>query len=207
MVQSDHEESSMLKRAALLLLTGLLTSSCASTISAYKNRAVSKHGIMYKDKFEEGQVFVMTGERRLAVAIPLGTQRHFNLCAEPLPDVAAAFGAASSLNASRAGTEVGVTDATAMKILQTFNRTENAELLRVWSFVSCLAWAQGQLENPVYKAAFKQMTAGIIDVMKTNAIQARAPAATGAVADATVQPDKANDGNAAGGSSESTKET
>ncbi|EZP65277.1 hypothetical protein BV96_04701 [Sphingomonas paucimobilis] len=60
----------MFLRIFPLILAAVILPGCASTISAYKNRATSKHGLFNENKYEQGQIFIMSGERRVAVAFP-----------------------------------------------------------------------------------------------------------------------------------------
>lgn len=163
-------------RAISLAVSGLLLSGCAAALSAYKNRSSNKMDIGATSA-QAGEIVIVTGERRIAIAIP--NQANFQFCAEALPDAAAAFGAASSAGLARPGMQGGINESSAMGLLQTFNRTENAELLRSWGFISCLAKAQRHFEDPEYRALFTTMTNGLVEVMKANAANTTAILATG----------------------------
>lgn len=165
-----------MKKILFITAIGYALSGCSASISAYKNRAISKHGTLYKEKFENGQVMALTGDRRLAIGFPEKPSTPFKFCAESIPDAAAAIGAASSLKVSD---KIEAGDSVSTGLLQTFNRTENAELFRAWSFTMCSAWAQGAITTPQYHESLSTMTGALAEVMKTNATKGITYAAPG----------------------------
>ena len=160
------------KLAAICLLMNL--AGCASTISAVTNRSIAAHD------FKEGRIFSMTGERRLAMAVAKMKKddpKRVVMCAESLPEVAAAVAASSSASASLVNQGSGaLSDAFQTQLLQTFTRTEISEVLRQLSWQLCQAWAQGALTDDEYKAELNRLVTAGIDVMKVRADQT--PAAT-----------------------------
>lgn len=160
-----------LARIAGSLSAALITAGCAGSINAWKNDPLQSYTV------DKPSIYTMTGDRRTAV---------FNLqssplkyCAESMPDAVAAVAASSNAsarapNGSGLGeVAVGVSDTTAVGLLQTFQRTEIAELSRQLGWSTCLAWAQGAITDAQYHAILQQMVTGIVDVMKTRAGQAQ----------------------------------
>ena len=188
-------------------LASLVLTGCSSLMTSYKSRSMSKHGVLYKEKFFNGQVFVLTGDRRVAIAVPTNPDRAWNFCSESLPDVAAAAGASTNINLSTTAADgndkgLAIGDAFTQSLLKTFTRTENAELFRNWNFAFCMASAQGRLTDAESTSAklFTQMTTGLIEVMKKNA-EKGGPAPAGgpdtAMASAATEANKANEKMAA----------
>lgn len=162
-----------------IILIGFTLSGCASSIISYKNRAVSKHDLA-KQKYQTGAVFVLTGERRLAVAFP-ADKLNYRFCPESLPDVASAIGAASTGSADWGGRKLGFSDQVTQALMQTFQRTNDAELLRQLAFMNCTAWAQtpqravdGTMDK-AYWDQVKHITTEVLALMKER--KAAAPAA------------------------------
>ena len=154
------------KLAKLTSITVLLSlSGCASTISAVTNRSIAAHD------FREGRIFSMTGERRLAMTVRTKDGRVV-LCAESLPEVAAAVAASSSASASLVNRGSGaLSDAFQTQLLQTFTRTEISEVMRQLSWQLCQAWAQGGLDHPVYSVQLRRLITAGIKVMEARAAQ------------------------------------
>jgi hypothetical protein len=151
------------KFASVLILLAL--SGCASTISAVTNRSIAAH------EFRPGRIFSMTGERRLAMTVQREDGRVV-MCAESLPEVAAAVAASSSASASLVNQGSGaLSDAFQTQLLQTFTRTEISEVLRQVSWQLCQAWAQGALQDDEYQAELHRLVTAGIDVMKARAAQ------------------------------------
>lgn len=151
------------KFASVFLLAAL--PGCASTISAVTNRSIAAH------EFTSGRIFSMTGERRLAMTVTMRDSRVV-MCAESLPEVAAAVAASSSASASLVNRgSAALSDAFQTQLLQTFTRTEISEVLRQLSWQLCQAWAQGALDDNEYQAELNRLVTAGIDVMKTRAAQ------------------------------------
>lgn len=184
-------------------LFSLILTGCSSLLTSYKSRSMSKHGVLYKEKFFNGQVFVLTGDRRVAIAIPTNPNKEWNFCSESLPDVAAAAGASTNINLSAAAVDgkektLAIGDAFTQSLLKTFTRTENAELFRNWNFAFCMASAQGRLDDKESASAelFAEMTTGLIEIMKKNAEKGTPTPAGGpdsATAAAATEPGKAKE--------------
>jgi hypothetical protein len=84
----------------------------------------------------------------------------------------AAFSAASKANAAvPEKASAGFEDATYAGLLQTFQRTEIAEVYRQMGWNICLAWAQGATADPVYLGLLQQYLTGGIEVIKARAAQ------------------------------------
>lgn len=134
--------------AVLILLSG-----CSSTITAWKSRPFAQHTLgRPEQKGGDSQLYILTAERRVAVLIPENWDKHF--CAESLPEAALALSATSSADLSNAGNgSLNVSDEVRASLLQTFTRTERAEILRQMGWQLCQAWAQNVLSDVEYKEA------------------------------------------------------
>lgn len=154
----------MLIRGLLLAEAGLWVSSCASLITAFKNDPLQHYDLVGPT------IYTMTGDRRTAVALK-GPQG-FRFCAESLPDAVAVFTASSKAKLLAEGKfEAGLDEATAAGLLQTFQRTEIAEVYRQLGWNTCMAWAQGAIGDARYSQMLTAMVAGGIDIMKIRASQ------------------------------------
>ena len=147
----------------LLALATFCLTGCAGAITAWKNDPLQSY------KVEGPSIYAMTGDRRTAVFSDQTSPRKY--CAESLPDAVAAIAASSRAAAKTKGVEVEFGEATAVGLLQTFQRTEIAEVSRQLGWNTCLAWAQGAISNAEYHALLQQIVAGSIDVMKKRASQ------------------------------------
>lgn len=148
-------------------LASISLGGCAAAISAMKNDPLQKWTI------RNPTMFAMTGDRRTAVVLPSSTGNRF--CAESLPDAVAAFTAASKVSASLEGKASGTIDeATYAGLLQTFQRTEIAEIYRQMGWNLCLAWAQGATNDPNYMPLLTAYLNSGIDVIKMRAAQTQA---------------------------------
>ena len=174
-------------RLCVIVISALLCCSCSSTITSWKNRSVSKHSLMYPSN-RGGDIFVLTGERRMAFAIP--ENANFKFCPESLPDAAAGTAASSELSKSKTETDkLTLNDQFAMNLLQTFNRTENAELFRQWNFAACSFWAQNAFADPKLAELFEIMTKATAAMMQKNAEKSTGnTAATGAKPNSSLSP-------------------
>jgi len=157
-----------LKSALCVFMISSLTG-CASVVTAWKNDPLQAYSV------KQPSIYAMTGDRRTAVFSDRNSTLKY--CAESLPDAVAAFAAASSAKAKAeglkggAGGEIGFSEQTAVALLQTFQRTEIAELSRQLGFNTCLAWAQGAITNEQYGALLVKIVDGSIDVMKERSKQ------------------------------------
>lgn len=144
-----------------LAATGL--SGCAGAITAWKSDPLQSYNVAAPS------IYAMTGDRRTAVFTKRDSLLKY--CAESLPDAVAAVAASSSATAKGKGVELGMTDATTISLLQTFQRTEIAEVSRQLGWNTCLAWSQGAITDAQYFGLLQQMVTGSIDVMKARASQ------------------------------------
>jgi hypothetical protein len=159
----------------LTVISSFMLSACSSMVTAWKNDPLQAYTI------ERPTIYAMTGDRRTAVMMLPGQGQRF--CAESLPDAAAAFSAASEANAGVKDQVTGAfKDSTTAALLQTFQRTEIAEVYRQMGWNLCLAWAQQAIDTPQYHALLKEYLTGGIDVIKTRASQPAAAAAGAAAA-------------------------
>lgn len=62
-----------------------------------------------------------------------------------------------------------IAEATAAALLQTFQRTENAELSRQMGWNICLAWSQGGITDGQYYGLLDKLVMGAVDVMRIRA--------------------------------------
>ena len=94
-------------------------------------------------------VYAMTGDRRTAVMFAPDSKYRF--CAESLPDAVTVFTASSGAKANLAGKgEVEIRDQSAAAVLQTFHRTEIADVYRQMGWNACIAWAQHGITDEQY---------------------------------------------------------
>lgn len=156
-------ESSANYRAAetwARLLTGallggacFLVSGCAGVVTAFKNDPLQAYDV------EHASIYAMTGDRRTAVMLEQNPKHRF--CAESLPDAVAAFAASSRARAGITGKgDAEFSDATTAGLLQTFQRTEIAEVYRQMGWNTCLAWLQGAITQPQYHELLRKMVDG-----------------------------------------------
>lgn len=159
----------MILRCAIIFLTALSLSACASLVTAFKNDPLQSYNV------PGATVYAMTGDRRTAVFFD--TTRQLRYCAESLPDAVAAYAAASSAKlradqiSGSSGVEAGFNDTTSVGLLQTFQRTEIAEVSRQMGWNLCLAWTQGGITNDQYFNLLDKLVTGSVDVMKTRSGQ------------------------------------
>jgi len=125
---------------ALISAASLCATGCASVVTAWKNDPLQVYAVR-NDAKSVGSIYAMTGDRRTAILFKHGDR--FRFCAESLPDAVAAFSAASRASASVESKAKGeFADAALANVLQTFQRTEIAEVYRQIGWNLCLAWAQ-----------------------------------------------------------------
>jgi hypothetical protein len=147
--------------ASLLSLTG-----CAGVVTAFKNDPLQAYPA------DQASVYAMTGDRRTAVMMSKDSPYRF--CAESLPDAVAAFSASSKASLGIDGKgNAAIEDAAVAGLLQTFQRTEIAEVFRQLGWNTCLAWAQGAITQEEYHALLSKMVAGGLEVMAKRASQAQ----------------------------------
>jgi hypothetical protein len=152
-------------KGLLLASASLLIAGCASLVTAFKNDPLQHYDMVGPT------VYTMTGDRRTAVAL-VGPNGGYRFCAESLPDAVAVFTASSKAKLLAEGKfEAGLDEATAAGLLQTFQRTEIAEVYRQLGWNTCMAWAQGAIDNTSYANLLSAMVAGGIDIMKVRASQ------------------------------------
>jgi hypothetical protein len=151
-------------RAPLTVLLAVATTGCASTVTAWKNDPLQSYSI------KESSIYAMTGDRRTAVL--LNPANSYRFCAESLPDAVAAYSAASK---GSAGVKDKVTgafeDATYAGLMQTFQRTEIAEIYRQLGWNMCLAWAQGAIGSSEYAALLTKFADKGLEAITTRAGQ------------------------------------
>lgn len=153
-------------RALLISAFAVATGGCASMVTAWKNDPLQSY------KIESSSIYAMTGDRRTAIIFRDELTKKNRFCAESLPDAVAAFSAASKANAGvKDKVTAGYEDAAYAGLLQTFQRTEIAEIYRQLGWNMCLAWAQGGLEDPHYRALLTKFADGGLDAIAKRAIQ------------------------------------
>jgi len=146
---------------------------CSSLVTAWKNDPLQSYTI------ERPSIYAMTGDRRTAVIMMPGQGQRF--CAESLPDAAAAFSAASEASAGVQDRATGAfKDSATAALLQTFQRTEIAEVYRQIGWNLCLAWAQEAIDSAQYHALLKDYVGGGIKAIETRAAQPAAGATASA---------------------------
>jgi hypothetical protein len=161
----------LLTKAPFLATTFLAMTSCAGTVSAWKNDPLQSY------KVAGPSIYAMTGDRRTAVFTRKDKDGPLRFCAESMPDAISVFTGSSAVNVKAEGitkslgVEAGFTDTSAAGVLQTFQRTEIAEVLRQLGWNTCLAWAQGAITEPEYYGLLDKVVTGSIDVMKTRSTQ------------------------------------
>jgi hypothetical protein len=149
----------LVSAASLFSLTG-----CAGVVTAFKNDPLQAYPA------NRESVYAMTGDRRTAVMMNKDSPLRF--CAESLPDAVAAFSASSKASIGIEGkAQGGFSDSTAAGLLQTFQRTEIAEVFRQLGWNTCLAWAQGAIDEKQYFGLLEKMVVGGLDVMTRRASQ------------------------------------
>lgn len=159
----------MLFRNILITVSCLLLPGCAGYLNAWTNDPFQHQAV------KGPTIYTMTGDRRTTVFNDRNSSMKY--CAESLPDAVAAVAASSSASLSAQGLEGGaggeakMSDATTISLLQTFRRTEIAELSRQLGWSTCLAWAQGAIDNAQYHAILQDIISGSLEVMKTRAQQ------------------------------------
>lgn len=131
---------------------------CATLVTAWKNDPLQSYDVAGTS------VYAMTGDRRTAIFFmgPDGTKR---FCAESLPDAVAAFSATSKAAAAldggpKAKGEASFEERAIAGLLQTFQRTESAELYRQMGWNTCIAWAQGGIDSSQYFNLLETMIDG-----------------------------------------------
>ncbi|HYD39168.1 MAG TPA: hypothetical protein VEA60_16235 [Allosphingosinicella sp.] len=147
--------------AAALLLTG-----CASSITALQNSPTKPHTL------RPNRFFSLTGERRLAFQVKRSDDR-VAWCAESLPEASQAVSATSKPNLQvPKGPTLGTDESFSTTLLQTFARTEIAEMYRQMAWQACQAWAQEVYTDAQYRDQLNQLLASGIKVIETRATQA-----------------------------------
>lgn len=112
----------------------------------------------------------VTGERRLEFIAPKGS--NLRMCAESLPEVSSAVAAATGASANIVDKgAASVNDAFKTALLQTFTRTEIAEVLRQMGWQACQAWAQGALDDAQYREQLAKIIDAGIKVVELRASQ------------------------------------
>lgn len=164
-----------------LLLTTFPLAGCASTISAWKNRGVASHTL------RPNRFFTLTGERRLAFQVdrydPATSKPQWDSrnkrwvsrvawCAESLPDASQAVTATSKPTVKFSDkANLGIDDAYATTLVQTFARTEIAEVYRQMGWQACQAWAQGVYDDAHYREQLDRLLASGTRVIEERAKQ------------------------------------
>lgn len=137
-----------------IVLLGLLCG-CSSFATAVFERPQIRDEI--KDS-QEVVIITTTGERRI-------TTTHSGIvCAESYPDVATAAGAVSKAAASASGSQGAgtvsgnVSDQFQTALLQTFNRTETADVVRQIGWQICQAYSNARITKYDYYALLNNLT-------------------------------------------------
>ena len=137
-----------------------------------------------------------TAERRLIIARvrrdPIRGPEDRVLCAESLPDAAQAIAARDALAVSQSlasgrTTSIELDTQVRTALLQTFQRTELAELSRQLAWQVCLAYANGALTTEEYRTQLIRIIDGSFRVMERR-IEAAPTPRRGSVAPETGQP-------------------
>ena len=156
----------MLRPLSLGLLAALALSGCASSITALQNSPTKPHTL------RPNRFFSLTGERRLAFQVKRSDDR-VAWCAESLPEAAQAVSATSKPNLQIPnGPTVGTDDSFSTTLLQTFTRTEIAEMYRQMAWQACQAWAQEVYTDAQYREQLNMLLASGIKVIETRSTQA-----------------------------------
>lgn len=148
-------------RLSALGLAAMQLGGCASYLNAIFTRSVSS------EKMLDSKLLTMTGERRVAIAVPRGGESV--LCAESLPDAAQAAGGRTGLQLKGSGTagrSLGFEDESQTALLQTFTRTETSDVIRQLGWQVCNAYAVGAIDKRAYGKLLTKITEGAIEVMK-----------------------------------------
>ncbi len=157
----------------LTLLSALALAGCAGTITAFKNDPLQSYEVKVPS------IYAMTGDRRTAVFARQNSDMKY--CAESLPDAVAAVAASSRAAANYKEAGIDIADSTAVGLLQTFQRTEIAEVSRQLGWNTCLAWAQGAITSSQYHQLLEKLVVGSIDVMQKRAGQPVVPLPVGSM--------------------------
>lgn len=164
-----------MRRPLLLLLPLTLTGGCSSIASALLGRPVQADH--YKDGEQSLSVMALQGQYRVGVIRDVRST--LRACAESLPDTAVAAGASSGVTVSdptAAGARsLAANDEYQTALLQTFHRTETADVVRQLGWQYCQAWSNGALRDAQYAALLEQLTRGAVAVLEKRA--SGAPAA------------------------------
>lgn len=160
--------------AAFLIALSPALAGCASTLNAIFERSVADEDVY------DHKVLTMTGERRIAIVVP----RHSPnvICAESLPDAARASGARSALDIQAGGTgrpALGVDDQVQTALLQTFTRTETADVVRQLGWQVCNAYANRAIDYRMYSSLLVEIVGGANRVMQERAKAGTQVAAAG----------------------------
>jgi hypothetical protein len=151
-------------RQILLTTSALGLSGCAGIVTALTNDPLQHYNP------QGSTVYAMTGDRRTAVITDPQSSLHF--CAESLPDAVAAYSASSKAKLGLTGKGEGsFEDGVTAGLLQTFQRTEIAEVYRQMGWNTCLAWAQGAITDEQYYQLLTKMVDGGLTVMETRSKQ------------------------------------
>lgn len=153
----------------LLCATSLTICGCAPIVTAWKNDPLQAYDVAGPS------IYAMTGDRRTAVFADKESKLKY--CAESMPDAVAAYAASSRANAkvtglkNEAAVDAAIGESTAAALLQTFQRTENAEITRQMGWNICLAWSQGGITDAQYFILLDKLVTGSVDAMKVRAAQ------------------------------------
>lgn len=147
-------------------LFAILLSGCAGTLSSILNDPLHHYDVDKKGT----AVYTMTGDRRTAIMFSPESKHRF--CAESLPDAVSVFSASSGgkLNVAGKG-DVEIKDASSAATLQTFRRTEIADVYRQMGFNTCIAWAQGGITPDQYYQLLNQLITEGLRAINTRAGQ------------------------------------
>ena len=158
-------------RKCTLLTAMLFMSGCASTISSFQNDPLHHYVIGKKEKTS---VYAMTGDRRTAIMfapVVEGSPR-YRFCAESLPDAVSVFTGSSKAKFNLTGKgEAEAGDQSAAAVLQTFHRTEMADIYRQMGWNACIAWAQGGITDEQYFTLLQLLTTEGMRAINTRAGQ------------------------------------
>lgn len=154
----------------LWMLLPLTLTGCASTITALLNRPIQADNY-YFDGNHAVSVMSLQGQYRVGTLRDIKST--LRVCAESLPDTATAAAAASSLSVSDPVTggvrAVSGSDEFSSALLQTFQRTETADVVRQLGWQYCQAWSNGALTDSQYAELLVALTRGAITVLEKRA--------------------------------------
>lgn len=152
------------KIAALLI--AILTSGCASQISAYFNRDLRTDTANFGDKGKVHTVMAVTGERRMVFFADNG-----RVCPENFPDVSRSFDAKSVLElpgkaVGDKATTAKLDDSIKTSLTITNTRTEASDIIGRLGAIICVAYLNESLTPAEYKAEVNNLVKESLNYLK-----------------------------------------